>query len=65
MVVGEILPSGKLVLSLVEAQTKGELVYVTTLLPNTAVMIVLSMDHQLRKPNDATKIRVQVRLSRI
>ena len=63
MVVGEILPSGKLVPSLVEAQTKGELVYVTTLLPNTAVMIVLLMDHQLRKPNDAMKIHVQVRLS--
>ena len=44
MVAGGIGTIGKLVSYLVEAPTKAELVYVTVLLPNTAVMIVLTMD---------------------
>ena len=59
MVDGVNLVRGTIVQYLVEAQTKAELVYVTLLLPNTAVTIVLLMDQQILKPKDAMKIRAR------
>ena len=59
MVDGVNLVRGTIVQYLVEAQTKVELVYVTLLLPNTAVTIVLLMDQHILKPKDAMKIRAR------
>ena len=57
MAVGGIGRIGKRVPYLVEVLTKAELVHVTVLLPNSAVMIALVI---LLEPKDAMKILAQV-----
>ena len=51
---------GKLVLSVVEAETKTELEYVTILLLYLVATIVLRMVHQISKLEDVTKSLARV-----